>query len=365
MSFSLQRAVHILEKIADRLLRPIRNWIGASRPIQIVSHGGYGSDRRVVVRGRVLREPSDSPEPTISDSRWRNFRRMAGLWFTCEIPHAHLRATISGEAFEIECDDEGYFRSEVNLTSPPPEGWSSFATEVLAADAMPDGTHEGEFLIPPRDAEFGVISDIDDTIFETGATKLSLMLKTTLLGNEHTRVIFEGASNFYAALARGPSGDGRNPFFYVTSSPWNLHSFITRLLELRSFPRGNLFMTDWGIDQAKFLKLSHTEHKLAVLRELLTAFPDLPFVLIGDSGQHDPEIYAQAVKEFPGRIRAVYIRDVSTAARDEAVRAIHEATEADHEVDLLLCADTSDAAAHALANGLIQNSTLTPASGHR
>src|SRR3712207_9158928 len=96
----------------------------------------------------------------------------------------------------------------------------------------------------------------------------------------------------------------------------------------------------------------HRDHKLGIIRRLLRTYPELPFVLIGDSGEEDPEIYSQAVREHPGRVRAIYIRDVTTAARDAEVRAIAEEVRG-LGAAMVLAPDTAVAAEHPASIGLI------------
>ncbi len=84
---------------------------------------------------------------------------------------------------------------------------------------------------------------------------------------------------------------------------------------------------------------------------MLGLHPHLPFVLIGDSGQHDPEIYAEVVSSHPGRILAVYIRDVRLDPGDRRVEAVAE--DWAHEVPFVLVADSAALARHAAGLGLV------------
>jgi phosphatidate phosphatase APP1 len=215
----------------------------------------------------------------------------------------------------------------------------------------------GDVLIPPPNAAFGVISDIDDTIVRTGATSLLTMARVVLLSNAHTRLPFQGIAAFYAALERGPSGRGRNPLFYVSSGPWNLYDVLVQFLALNRIPAGPLFLQDWGLGQRTFIKTGHREHKLAVIGTLLADYPQLPFVLVGDSGEEDAAIYREVVRDHPGRIRAIYIRDTALEHRATAVRAIAEELRAG-PTPLLLASDTFAAAKHAVAHGLIHPDAL-------
>jgi phosphatidate phosphatase APP1 len=158
---------------------------------------------------------------------------------------------------------------------------------------------------------------------------------------------------FYRALQCGPSGSPTNPIFYVSSSPWNLYDMLEDFLDLHGVPEGPLFLKDWSPTTLR----DHDRHKIGVIRTLLATYPDLPFVLIGDSGERDPEIYRQVVREYPGRVRAIYIRDVTTRERDAAVHVIAGELK-DLGVDMLLTTDTAEAAEHAAQKGLISPTAL-------
>jgi phosphatidate phosphatase APP1 len=208
-------------------------------------------------------------------------------------------------------------------------------------------------VLVPVGAQFGIISDLDDTVLRSSVTDLLRMVHIVLLSNAHTRLPFEGVSDFYRALQLGSSGTGFNPIFYVSSSPWNLYDMLEDFLDVHGVPAGPLFLKDWSPTTLR----DHDRHKIGVIRTLLTTYPDLPFVLIGDSGERDPEIYRQVVREYPGRVRAIYIRDVTTRERDDAVHAIGDELK-DIGVEMLLTSDTVEAAEDAAEKGLISPSAL-------
>ena len=121
------------------------------------------------------------------------------------------------------------------------------------------------------------------------------------------------------ALHDGPEGGAGNPLFYVSSSPWHLYTPLVDFLQSQSLPLGPLLLKELGV-RSLFGAGSHMDHKLAHIREIVETYPHLPFVLIGDSGQQDPEIYREVVLRYPDRIRAIYIRSVNPdPARIEAV----------------------------------------------
>jgi phosphatidate phosphatase APP1 len=134
---------------------------------------------------------------------------------------------------------------------------------------------------------------------------------------------------------------------------------LTEFLEVQSIPLGPLTLRDWGITDQGVLPRGHGEHKLGAIRQILDAYPHLPFILIGDSGQEDPEIYRDVVHQYGSRILAVYIRNVTP---DPArARAIGELAEEVRSVgsELMLSDDTLAAARHAAERGWVGEQTVT------
>jgi phosphatidate phosphatase APP1 len=165
------------------------------------------------------------------------------------------------------------------------------------------------------------------------------MIRRTLGGSALTRTPFHGAAELYVDLAAGV-----NPVFYVSSSPWNLHSFVVAFLRHRGFPLGPVLLRDLLGTRAG------REQKTDRIREVLDTHPTLPFVLIGDSGERDPEIYADVVQTYPGRILAVYIREVRLDPGDGRVEKVSDAWA--HDVPFVLAADSDAVRRHAAALGL-------------
>ena len=94
----------------------------------------------------------------------------------------------------------------------------------------------------------------------------------------------------------------------------------------------------------------HHGHKLREIKQLLDTYPHLPFILLGDSGQHDADIYAEVVRQRPGRIQVIYIRDVGLPARLELVKPVATALQAECSVEMLVVPDFLTAATHAASS---------------
>jgi phosphatidate phosphatase APP1 len=210
-----------------------------------------------------------------------------------------------------------------------------------------------EVLVPPPDATFGIISDVDDTVVATRAAHRLERTRIILLNDAHQRRPFPGVAALYRALARGPDGQGANPLFFLSRSPWNLYDLFHRFFALHHLPPAPLFLEDTAQLEPPSQALGGRVPKAERIRRLLELYPRLPFVLVGDSGQEDPEVYREVVRRFPGRIRAVFIRDVSSKAkRDREVERIVQEVCA-LGVPMRRSRDSVEIATHAAGTGLI------------
>ena len=335
----MQRLVVDLERARDAARRR-RKAAGPPRDFRIEAYLGHGGPEGVVVRGRVLDDPPIS-EAVEGEGLGAAVRRSLRQFVTDELPGVLLRVSGGDATVEAATDGEGYFVARLApsaLTTPWHDGHVELAGDYRGL-TDPHRTPL-RVRVPGEQARFGVISDVDDTIIETGVQRVGLMLRQTFTGSALTRTPFPGAAELYRDMEAGA-----NPFFYVSSSPWNLHAFLLAFLEHRAFPLGPLLLRDLvGSREGRARKHERIE-------EVLALHPTLPFVLIGDSGEKDPEIYADVVAAHPGRILAVYIREVRLDPGDGRVEAVSDAWA--HDVPFVLAADSAAVRRHADSIGLL------------
>lgn len=341
-------------------VRRVRRKVATDRldELELVVHRGYGTREWLRVQARVLEARGVTPG-TVTDPWWRNVAAAFNRFVSLEVPGALVRLTVDGQRRDAHTDLEGYVRFEVPNTQPDAHGWRTAHVELLGPFGRDQREERatGRILVPDPRTRLGVISDVDDTVLHTGLTETAGMLRTTLLHNAATRLPYPGVAAFYRALRDGVDGVQR-PIFYVSGSPWNLYDMLVRFFTIQDIPPGPLFLKDWGIDEHKFIREDTREYKLDRITRLLDVYPDLDFVLIGDSGQEDPEIYAEAIARAPDRFAVVYIRDVtSDPARDRAVHTLLETLRA-HDVPAVFSGSTVDAAEDAAERGLIAKERL-------
>lgn len=256
------------------------------------------------VRGRV-RERTGVGTAGPQDGPLRNLLANVRRLSATPVPGVAVLLRLGGAEHLVRSDSDGYFRAALHPDAPLPPGWHDVhAVLRRPAGRDPAGTR-GQVLVPSPDAAFGVISDLDDTVLRSGLTRLVRAALTVLTGNTATRTPFRGVATLYQALRAGAAGTDDNPLFYVSSSPWNLYDLVTAFLDLERIPTGPLLLRAWGLDADALPGSGHHGHKSALITGLLETYPDLPFVLIGDSGQEDPEICRDAAVAAPDRILAV------------------------------------------------------------
>lgn len=327
--------------------------LGTQIPIAIDAYLGYGRINHIFLLGRVLKYRYISNSPT--DSGWRtmmnNFKRLN----TKEIRGARLEITIQHNKFEVETDAEGFFKLDVPLNTPLPLNNSCWIQANVLLTQIPwkeaKVKTQADVQIPIKNATFGIISDIDDTILKTDLSSLMKMkaFYITMFKNVARRQTFSDLAAFYQALQKGYEGDTINPFFYVSKSPWNLYDFLIDFIALNDLPKGPLLLRDYGLP-AEVPPKDYKGHKHTHIEKILNTYPELPFILIGDSGENDTKLYLQVAQDYPGRIASIYIRDVNHKRKAKKTNKLIEKAE---ETEILMVKTYREAAIHAALQGLL------------
>lgn len=281
----------------------------------------WGNASVLHVQGRII-EAKGIRKPHPDDTMLTGIRNTLNRLDSDEIPDAVLSVQNGDGAVEITADAEGFFRCDVSGGAPFDPGWHHVSIELVSSIAGDvQASAVADVLVPHPNSQYVVISDLDDTVVVTGATDKLRMFRLVATKNAHEREVFPGVGGLYRAFRAGRDGWPENAIFYVTRSGWNLDDLFVQILDEKNVPRGPLLMQDFAHIEPPSESFSEQRTKFDWFEIL---FADLPhdFVLIGDSGQHDPENFLECVKRWPGRVRAVFIRDVTTPRRDREVHDI-------------------------------------------
>jgi phosphatidate phosphatase APP1 len=276
--------------VIERVLRR-RGW----RP-RVLTYTGYGGPGWVRVLGRVLLTPPGTRSRDVDSGRgWRRF-------FSAGVGGVPVTVEVGDQCHEVRSARGGYL--DVRLAADLPSGW---AVAKLSADGSP--SCEAALRIVDEAAGFGVVSDIDDTVVITALPRPLLAFWNTFVRREESRQPVPGMAQLYAELLHQ---DEHAPVVYLSTGAWNTAPALTSFLDRHGYPPGPLLMTDWGPTAEGWFRSGQT-HKRNELRRLLEEFPWLQWVLVGDDGQHDPDLYTAAAVGAPGRVRLIAIRQLTAA----------------------------------------------------
>lgn len=298
-----QAILHRAARIEDAFHR-WRERRGRRRGLRttIVPYAGYGSEGWIRVLCRVVLTRGGGPavQRAAKVRGWRSF-------FSIPVDDVVVTVQAGGRDYGVSPARGGVVdaRLEANLTP----GWHTIT--LSTPDSEP--VSAPIFVVDPR-ARFGIISDIDDTIMVTALPRPLLAAWNTFVLDEHARTPVAGMAVLYERLTRDHPGA---PVIYLSTGAWNVAPTLTRFVERNLYPAGPMLLTDWGPTHDRWFR-SGIEHKRSSLKRLATEFPELQWLLIGDDGQHDEELYGEFARAHPASVRAIVIRQLSTS---EAVLA--------------------------------------------
>jgi len=278
-----------------------------NEPVIKVYHG-YGQADSLVIYGHVLKM-SPLPRSRYNQTFLGNIASLLRLFMVTPWPSAKLQTEWNGQQLFTEADKDGFFKFEWKDKPPLEQGWHELTVRLKEEAAHIEG--KGSLYIP-YPTQYGFISDVDDTFLVSHSANLRRRLYVLFTRNARSRKPFDGVVKHYQLLAlANTTPDAPNPFFYVSSSEWNLYDFLIEFSKVNGLPRG-VFLLNVLKQFSQLLKTGQNNHngKFTRIVRIMQSYPKQRFVLLGDSSQHDPYIYESIVKHFPKQVHAVYIRDV-------------------------------------------------------
>lgn len=280
-------------------------------------HFAYGDTRAVLAEGRVV-EKDSRRQASAKDGRLRNLKRNLKRFHNDEAENVPLQlwfeSSLSGSGTEnkqrqqwkAKTDDEGYFRLEMSMPEQYQPGWQHIYVDVRGH------LSRGDALIVPKNNRIGIISDLDDTILVSEVLSKRRLLSNTFLKNPLQRKIFPGAAEVYANIAqRNPVPDAA-PIFYLSASLRQLHGPISEFISHHQFPPGVVITKRVSDDRSSEPIFDQFAYKTKKIEEIFKRLPQVRFILAGDDGEKDPEIYDHIRRTYPDRVMAVWIREVNT-----------------------------------------------------
>ena len=267
----------------------------------IVPYAGYGAPGWIRVLCRVVLARDGGARPRAEKVRgWRSF-------FSIPVTDRDVIVTANGVDFTVEAARGGIVDATIPVDFEP--GWQTITLRTADTDPVTAPI----FIVDPR-TQFGIVSDVDDTVMVTALPRPFLAAWNTFVLDEHARTPVAGMAVLYERLTRSHP---RSPVIYLSTGAWNVAPTLTRFMSRNLYPKGPLLLTDWGPTHDRWFR-SGREHKATSLERLAREFPTMRWLLIGDDGQHDESIYGDFAAAHPQNVAAVAIRQLSTG---EAVLA--------------------------------------------
>lgn len=269
----------------------------------IIPYTGYGTGTWIRVLARVVLSDPEEMAPirggevlkTIKEGirGWRNFT-------SAPVRYASVTVEVDGKSHQVTADRGGIVDARIEVQLSP--GWHTI--KLRSAD---DILVESPVRVIESGIDFGVVSDIDDTVMVTALPRPFLAAWNTFVLDEHARAATPGMAVLLERITQETPGA---PVLYLSTGAWNVAPALTRFLSRNLYPAGPKLLTDWGPTPDRWFR-SGPEHKRNSLKRLAAEFPDIKWLLIGDNGQHDEEIYADFAEQYPQNVKAVAIRQLT------------------------------------------------------
>jgi len=328
----------------------------ASKKIAIKIYHGYGHTHDIVLYGHVFRKHMPIYKRQSGNSL-TNLFRLLRLFFVKPVPGIPLQVKWEQQLIDTETEDDGFFKAEWTATKETTAGWHPVTATHKGDNNAGDYTGEGRIFIPHK-TQFAFISDIDDTIMVSHSATVWKRMKELLFKNPHSRSVFPDMVRHYQLLARAHTRmEEPNPFFYVSSSEWNLYDYLRDVFSFNKLPDG-AFLLNQVKRWYQLWKTGKTKHEGKLLRvmRILDTFPNQRFVLMGDNSQSDPAIYAKLAEKYSHRLYAVYIRNVREVNREITNKILAPLN--DKGIHALQFSHSRDAIAHSVKIGLIEEDEI-------
>ncbi|MCP9767042.1 DUF2183 domain-containing protein [Lacihabitans sp. LS3-19] len=316
--------------------------------INIKIYHGYGNSDSYFVFGHVM-SGNPIPKRKYNKCLLYNILHLARLFMVKPIANQPVQLIWKDQKIDSVTESDGFFKFEWHSPIQELSGWQPLKINVLNEENQILANEIGKLYIPNA-TQFGFISDIDDTVLVSHSAQTGKKLRIMFTKNPRSRKTFADVVKFYNLLAVShTTPDLLNPFFYVSSSEWNLYNDLNDFFKHNGLPKG-IFLLSEMKRWFQVFKSGKTKHygKLSRVFRVLDAFPNQKFVLLGDNSQADPAIYSEIVNKYPNRIIAIYIRNVLQKKEKIAIEILRNL-----DIPTCLFAHTEIAIKHAKEIGLI------------
>ncbi|RDC57124.1 DUF2183 domain-containing protein [Pedobacter chinensis] len=322
-----------------------------NKSVSVKIYHGYGHKHNLVVYGHVFKRKAKTTQ-IYSNNIFVNIVHLFKLFILQPYPFVRVRLQFFDQTIYNKTEQDGFFKFEWEAEQDVSAGWHFVKVEAVNEEGEVLSSGEGKIYVP-HITQYAFISDVDDTVMVSHSATIGRRLRELFIKNPHTRKTFPDAASHYQQLALSHTDHAQpNPFFYVSSSEWNLYDYLIETFKFNKLPDGAFLLNTlkhWK-DLVKTGKTGHEGKLLRVMR-ILDAFPNQKFVFFGDNSQQDPAIYSAIVEKYPQNIEAVYIRNIRPEKEEETQNLLQKIE--NKNVKACLFKDSAEAINHSKTIGLI------------
>lgn len=281
---------------------------------------GFITQQKLWLEGQIILINPKYLQYKVSDSVFKNSYRLFKLYSPKHVKYRTIHLYYEGEKkWEVTLDDAGYFRVTLDLD----EGIDPNAIRYYLGESKIE-IHKPNYSLNNiyKIADEGkiIVSDIDDTVLVSHATNKWKKIKTLIKYGALQRQQVEAMNEFFQQM------NANHGVIYLSNSEMNLYPLIKNFLNKHKYPLGPLFLREHmkisQVIRRKYRYFQSKEHKKYTLQLLMESFPNKKFILVGDSGQKDPEIYLSISKQFSHQVERVYIREIKVGDKKKRLNDI-------------------------------------------
>ena len=269
-------------------------------------YNAYGNSYEVIIEGRLLHKKVFEKAEQ-SDSWYKNLYRRLRELINDEIKNKKVEAVINGEKFYTKSDDEGYFQFDIDLKNSLKSGYQNINLKIKNNSNI----HKTKATIIANKKMIGIISDFDDTIVISNVpTKLKLLYNILFKNYMQRKVVKGMKEKFQKILTKNPK-TMPIPLFILSASPQQLFNPIEKFLNYHNFPKHVLILKK-AHGSNKDPLTDQYKYKMQKIEKLIKLYPKIKWIMFGDSGEKDREVYESIAKKYPQKVLGYYIRDVKS-----------------------------------------------------
>ena len=327
------------------------------RRTKIQLYDGYGHSDRLFVFGHVFKRIA-TPKNRYTGNVLHNAVDMLRLFLQRPYPEITVRLYWHNQVLETITEKDGLFSFEWDSEKRLDAGWHTMRITAFSSSGGEMKSKEGQVYVP-HETQFGIVSDIDDTIMVSHSSRFMKRMREIFIRHSRSRKLFPSTARFYHFLSEANTDASiPNPFFYVSSSEWNLYGYLQEFFRFNGLPKG-IFLLNRIKRWYHLLRTGSTNHagKGDRIRHIFLTFPKQKFVLLGDNSQADPQIYSLLAEQFPAQIVAVLIRNIRPSKMPGAAELLTQISQ--KGIKTCLYEHSAEAISFSVGIGLLDPSVLT------